>query len=100
MRTNATGGNPMNFKSTKRKQSTAGIANNEGYGLGWMPDEINNEHYANVIFHGGAFGTLLWGDVKEKLGIVLLTHIPLADVAELWDGVINIIRRTWRPGNT
>jgi len=39
-----------------------------------MLGEINNEHYANVIFHGGAFGTLLWDDVKEKLGIVLLTH--------------------------
>jgi len=87
---------PMDFKSTSRKKSTASIANNKGYGLGWMLDEIGPDQNARVFFHGGAFGTLIWGDTESDLGIVLLTHVPLAHVAKLWDEVISIVRNTWK----
>jgi CubicO group peptidase (beta-lactamase class C family) len=95
MRRDATKGTPMDFKSSSRTKSTASIANNEGYGLGWMLDEIGPDQNARIFFHGGAFGTLIWGDTKSRLGIVLLTHVPLAQVAKLWDKVISIARKTW-----
>ena len=95
MRTDNTNKQPMDFRLATRQPSTAGIANNEGYGLGWMLDDIDKNRRANVFFHGGAFGTIIWGDTKAELGIILLTHIPLSEVALLWDNVIRIIRNTW-----
>jgi CubicO group peptidase (beta-lactamase class C family) len=95
MRRDFAKGKPMDFKSASRRKSTASIASNEGYGLGWMLDEIGPDGNARVFFHGGAFGTLIWGDIESSLGIVLLTHVPLAQVAKLWDEVISICRETW-----
>lgn len=95
MRIDNINGHPMDFKSKSRQQSTASIANNKGYGLGWMLDEIRPDGSARIFFHGGAFGTLIWGDTETNLGIILLTHVPLAQVAKLWDEIIDIIRRTW-----
>ena len=95
MRIDSTNGHQMDFKSTSRQQSTASIANNKGYGLGWMLDEIRPDGSARIFFHGGAFGTLIWGDTEANLGIILLTHVPLAQVAKLWDEIIHIIRKAW-----
>jgi CubicO group peptidase (beta-lactamase class C family) len=95
MRSDATLGNKMDFKSSSRRKSAVSFANNKGYGLGWMLDEIDQGHNARIFFHGGAFGTLIWGDAETRLGIVLLTHTQLAQVAVLWDEVISIARNTW-----
>ena len=95
MRRDVSFGMPMDFKSSSRRQYKASIANNKGYGLGWMLDEIDHHHNARIFFHGGAFGTLIWGDAMTGLGIILLTHVPLSQVGGLWDNVINIARETW-----
>jgi len=91
MRKDATYGNPMDFKTYNNQQSTV---NNEGYGLGWILNDLDTSRNARVFFHGGAFGTLIWGDIKTRLGIILLTHTPYTQVAQLWDDVITIIRES------
>jgi CubicO group peptidase (beta-lactamase class C family) len=95
MHRDITNGKPMDFKSGIQQQSDDGMGNKEGYGLGWILNEIGADRSARVFFHGGAFGTLIWGDTGANLGIVLLTHVPLAQIASLWDDVIRIIRTTW-----
>lgn len=81
----------MDFKTNNNQQSTV---NNEGYGLGWILNDLDTSRNARVFFHGGAFGTLIWGDIKTRLGIILLTHTPYTQVAQLWDDVITIIRES------
>lgn len=95
MRRDQTGGKPMDFRLGKLRQNSAGIGNSEGYGLGWLLDEIGPDRRARVFSHGGAFGTLIWGDSQADLAIILLTHVPLSQVADVWDEVIRISRSQW-----
>jgi len=98
MRTDTTDGKPMDIRTNIDVQDHERELRNEGYGLGWILRDIDEDRRARVFFHGGAFGTLIWGDVTTGLGIVLLTHTPFAQVARLWDDVISTIREIW--GNT
>lgn len=98
MRRDQTHGMPMDFQLGKRQQNTAGIGANDGYGLGWMLDELDKDGVGRVFYHGGAFGTLIWGDATADLNIVLLTQVPLAEVANTWDAVIKTSRAHWRDG--
>ena len=59
-----------------------------GYGLGWTLQELNANGNANVIYHSGASGSLLWADLTTGLNIVLLTHVMQTDLSELWDAIV------------
>ena len=59
-----------------------------GYGLGWTLQELNADGNANVIYHSGASGSLLWADLTTGLNIVLLTHVMQTDLSELWDAIV------------
>ena len=95
MRTDQTNGIPMDFELSQRGENTAGLGGHEGYGLGWMLDEVDTNGVARVFYHGGAFGTVIWADSKAELSIVLLTHTALQTAAPVWDQVIAAAREHW-----
>jgi CubicO group peptidase (beta-lactamase class C family) len=70
----------------------AWIGKAEGYGLGWVLDEIGPDGVARIFYHGGAFGTLIWADAESELGVVLLSHVPSSQVASLWNEIMQVVR--------
>jgi CubicO group peptidase (beta-lactamase class C family) len=69
------------------------------YGLGWQLDELDEDHVGAVFSHGGAYGTLIWGDAKAGLGVAMVTNrdpYGLQTVRPVWDDVIRIARETWK----
>jgi CubicO group peptidase (beta-lactamase class C family) len=95
MRRSLTGTKEVVFAGSRSGGNSAGIGSAQGYGLGWILDEIGEDGLANVFSHGGAWGTFIWGDARAGLGAVLLTHVPLPEAAKLWNDVVPIIRDTW-----
>jgi CubicO group peptidase (beta-lactamase class C family) len=69
------------------------------YGLGWQLDELDEDHVGRVFSHGGAYGSLIWGDFETGLGVAMVTNrdpLGLRSVSPVWDDVIEIARETWR----
>jgi CubicO group peptidase (beta-lactamase class C family) len=95
MRRNYAPAMALDFATQTRRRTPGGIGRYDGYGLGWILSDLDGAGNGRFFFHGGAFGTLLWGDAATGLGVVLLSHIPLAHVIDLWDEIIRLIRRTW-----
>ncbi len=68
------------------------------YGLGWQLDELDQDHVGAVFSHGGAYGTLIWGDANAGLGVAMVTNrdpYGLQTVRQVWDDIIAIARETW-----
>jgi hypothetical protein len=101
MRTDQTNGMPMDFELSQRGENTAGLGGHEGYGLGWMLDELDENGVGRVFYHGGAFGTVIWAiwaDYETGLSMVLLTHTALQTAAPVWEEVIAAARQHWSDG--
>jgi CubicO group peptidase (beta-lactamase class C family) len=77
------------------ERNSAALGEIQGYGLGWILDEIRPDGSARVFSHGGAWGTYIWGDVETQLGAVLLTQTPLPNATPVWNDVLRIARATW-----
>jgi len=77
------------------ERNSAALGEIQGYGLGWILDEIRPDGSASVFSHGGAWGTYIWGDVEAQLGAVLLTQTPLPNATPVWNDIVRIARATW-----
>ena len=77
------------------ERNSAALGEIQGYGLGWILDEIRPDGSARVFSHGGAWGTYIWGDVEAQLGAVLLTQTPLPNATPVWNDIVRIARATW-----
>jgi CubicO group peptidase (beta-lactamase class C family) len=69
------------------------------YGLGWQLDELDEDHVGAAFSHGGAYGTLIWGDAEAGLGVAMVTNrdpYGLQTVRPVWDDVIEIARKNWK----
>jgi CubicO group peptidase (beta-lactamase class C family) len=83
-------GNPL-----AGERNSAALGEIQGYGLGWILDDLQPDGSARVFSHGGAWGTYIWGDIDAQLGAVLLTQIPLPDATPVWNDVLHIVRGIW-----
>ena len=83
------------IRSTGNRWNSAWIGDCQGYGFGWILDELGADGSARVLLHGGSTGSLLWGDVKDKLAIVMLSHVRLSRVSRLWSEIIKLSRGYW-----
>jgi CubicO group peptidase (beta-lactamase class C family) len=69
------------------------------YGLGWQLDELDEDDVGAVFSHGGAYGSLIWGDAEAGLGVAMVTNrdpLGLRSVSPVWDDVIEIAREAWK----
>lgn len=78
--------------------SSAALGEIEGYGLGWILDEIGADGRGRVFSHGGIWGTYIWGDVEAQLGAVLLTQTPLPNTTKVWNDILGMARTAWGTG--
>ena len=62
------------------------------YGLGWNCDDINDQGFADRVFHGGAMGAYLVVDRKRELVAAFLVYQPANQVAELRNRLIQNIK--------
>lgn len=98
MRRNQIGNKKTNFGDPSiGDRNSAALGEIEGYGLGWILDEVSAGR-ARVFSHGGAWGTYIWGDVEAQLGAVLLTQTRLANATPAWNDILRIARATWTAG--
>lgn len=101
MRRNQIGDNETDFGDPSiGERNSAALGEIEGYGLGWILDEVDSDGYGQVFSHGGAWGTYIWGDKQTQLGAILLTQTPLTYATPVWNDVLNIARKTWTGGYT
>jgi hypothetical protein len=99
MRRNQIGDKETNFGDPSiGDRNSAALGEIEGYGLGWILDEVAPDGRARVFSHGGAWGTYIWGDVEAQLGAILLTQIRLAHATPVWNDILRVARATWTAG--
>ncbi|MCI0508026.1 MAG: serine hydrolase, partial [Gammaproteobacteria bacterium] len=96
MRHNQIGDNKTDFGDPSvGDRNSAALGKIEGYGLGWILDELKPDGSARVFSHGGAWGTYIWGDADAQLAAILLTQTPLTYATPVWNDVLRIARSTW-----